>query len=81
MGMGWNWKEWLKAAGIRAVKTFAQTMVGSIAVGAAVSEIDWLRMLSVSASEERYVRSACVLLMQKNRSSAPSTHKKVCSAQ
>ena len=49
MGMGWNWKEWIRCAGIRAVKTFAQTMVGSIAVGAAVSEIDWLRMLSVSA--------------------------------
>lgn len=46
--MKWNWKEWLKAAGIRAVKTFAQTMVGSIAVGAAFSEIDWLRALSVS---------------------------------
>lgn len=46
--MKWNWKEWLKAAGIRAVKTFAQTMVGSIAVGAAFNEVDWLRALSVS---------------------------------
>lgn len=44
----WNWKEWLRAALIRAVKTFAQTMVGSIAVGAAFNEIDWLRALSVS---------------------------------
>jgi len=46
--MGWNWTEWLKAALIRAVKTFAQTMVGSIAVGAAFQEVDWLRALSVS---------------------------------
>lgn len=46
--MKWDWKEWLKAAGIRAVKTFAQTMVGSIAVGAAFNEVDWLRALSVS---------------------------------
>jgi len=46
--MGWNWTAWLKAALIRAVKTFAQTMVGSIAVGAAFQEVDWLRALSVS---------------------------------
>ena len=42
------WKTWLKAALIRAVKTFAQTAVSMIAVGAAFSEIDWLRALSVS---------------------------------
>jgi hypothetical protein len=52
--MNWNWKEWLKAAGIRAVKTFAQTMIGTIAVGAAFNEVDWLRALSVSGV-------ACVL--------------------
>lgn len=52
--MNWDWKEWIKAAGIRALKTFAQTMVGSIAVGAAISEVDWLRALSVSGV-------ACVL--------------------
>lgn len=46
--MKWNWKEWLRAAIIRAIKTFAQTMVGSIAVGAAFHEIDWIRALSVS---------------------------------
>ncbi len=44
----WNWKEWIKAALIRAVKTFAQTFAGCIAVGAAASEVDWLRALSVS---------------------------------
>ena len=43
-----NWKEFLIAALIRAVRTFAQTAVSMIAVGAAFSEIDWLRMLSVS---------------------------------
>ena len=44
----WDWKEWAIAALIRAVKTFAQTFVSMIAVGAAFSEIDWLRALSVS---------------------------------
>ena len=42
------WKDWLKAALIRAIRTFAQTAVSMIAVGAAFSEVDWLRVLSVS---------------------------------
>lgn len=40
--------KWWKAAGIRAIKTIAQTAVGMIAVGAAVSDVDWLRVASVS---------------------------------
>ena len=52
--MKWNWKEWLKAAVIRAIRTFAQTFVGFIAVGAALDEVQWLRALSVSGA-------ACVL--------------------
>jgi len=43
-----DWKQWALAALIRAVKTFAQTFVSMIAVGAAFSEIDWPRALSVS---------------------------------
>ena len=42
------WKQWLKDALLRAIRTFAQTAVSMIAVGAAFSEIDWLRVLSVS---------------------------------
>jgi len=42
------WGEWLKAALIRAVKTFAQTAAASITVGATMAEVDWLRVLSVS---------------------------------
>ncbi len=44
-----NFKDWIKAAGIRAVKTFAQTMLSMITVGAAISEIDWLYIASCSA--------------------------------
>ena len=43
-----DWKKWLLAALIRAVRTFAQTFVGFIAVGAALEEVQWLRALSVS---------------------------------
>ena len=46
--MKWDWKKWIVAALVRAVKTFAQTFAAMITVGAAFSEIDWLRALSVS---------------------------------
>lgn len=44
-----SWKEWVKAAGIRAVKTFAQTFASMITVGAAINEISWGYVASVSA--------------------------------
>ena len=40
---------WLKAAGVRAVKTFAQTFASLMTVGAVISEIDWLYIASASA--------------------------------
>lgn len=43
------WLKWIKAAGIRAIKTVAQTAVGMITVGAAISEINWIYIASVSA--------------------------------
>ena len=42
-------KKWWKAAGTRAIKTFAQTLVGSVAVGMAISDINWLTVASVAA--------------------------------
>ena len=42
-------KSFWKAALIRALRTFAQSMISMIAVGAAISEVAWLRSLSVSA--------------------------------
>lgn len=39
---------WLKAALIRAIKTMAQTAVGMIAVGAALADVNWLYVGSVS---------------------------------
>ena len=48
--MKWDWKKFLIAALIRAARTFAQTFVGFIAVGAALEEIQWLRALSVSGA-------------------------------
>ena len=45
-----DWKKWLLAALIRAVRTFAQTFVGFITVGGALEEVQWLRALSVSGA-------------------------------
>ena len=41
-------KKWLKAAGIRAVKTMAQTAVAVIGTGAVISAVDWKMVLSAS---------------------------------
>lgn len=43
-----NFKAWLKAALIRAVRTVAQTALGMFTVGMAVSEVDWTYVASVS---------------------------------
>lgn len=37
-----DWKQWAKAAGIRAVKTMAQTAVATIGVAATMQDISWV---------------------------------------
>lgn len=37
-----DWKEWLKYAGIRAIKTVAQTAIATIGTSAVISEVNWL---------------------------------------
>lgn len=41
-------KKWIKAAGVRAIKTVAQTAVGIIGASAIISEVDWKVVLSAS---------------------------------
>ena len=41
-------KKWLKAAGVRAIKTVAQTAVGVIGVSAVMSQVDWKFVASAS---------------------------------
>lgn len=38
---------WAKAASIRAIKTFAQAVLGMITVGATMQEVDWMNAFSV----------------------------------
>lgn len=42
-------KEWWKAAGIRAIKTIAQTAVATIGTSAVISEVNWIMVASASA--------------------------------
>lgn len=43
-----NWKKWTKAAGIRAVKTVAQTAVATIGSAAVISAVNWKVVVSAS---------------------------------
>ena len=43
-----DWKAWFKAAGIRALKTIAQTAAATIGTSAVLSEVNWLAVLSAS---------------------------------
>lgn len=43
-----NFTKWIKAAGIRAVKTVAQTAVATIGTSALISTIDWRIVVSAS---------------------------------
>ena len=44
-----NWKTWLKAAGIRAVKTVAQTAVATIGTSMVLDEVNWIVVASAAA--------------------------------
>lgn len=43
-----NWKRWLAAAGVRAIKTCAQTAAATIGTSMVLSEVDWRVVLSAS---------------------------------
>lgn len=43
------WKNWIKAAGVRAVKTVAQTAVATIGTSAVLGDVNWVMVASASA--------------------------------
>lgn len=43
-----NFKKWLAAAGVRALKTVAQTAVATIGTSAVISEVNWVMVGSAS---------------------------------
>ena len=41
--------KWLKAAGIRAIKTMAQVAIATIGTSAAIGDVNWIMVASTSA--------------------------------
>ena len=44
-----NGKNWFKAAGIRALKTVAQTAIATIGTSAVIGDVNWVVVASASA--------------------------------
>lgn len=41
-----NWKNWFRAAGVRALRTMAQTAAATIGTTAVLCEVNWLAVVS-----------------------------------
>ena len=44
----YDFKTWIKAAGIRAIKTIAQTAVATIGTAAVLDEVNWVMVVSAA---------------------------------
>jgi hypothetical protein len=47
--MQYDFKEWIHAAGVRAIKTVAQTALGLMSSAVILGDVDWVLVASASA--------------------------------
>lgn len=47
--MKYNFKEWVKAASVRAIRTFAQTALATIGSAVILGDVNWILVASTSA--------------------------------
>lgn len=45
----YTWKQWIKAAGVRAIKTVAQAAIASIGAATVMQDVNWVMIASASA--------------------------------
>ena len=57
-----DWTKWMKAAGIRALKTFCQTAVAMLPASAVITEVGWEAVFGTAALAVRYgsVGGSCI---------------------
>ena len=65
-----NWKTWIRCAGVRAVKTAAQTMVAMLPASAMITAVDWKVVLGTAALAA--VTSLCTSLAGLPEENTPS---------
>jgi hypothetical protein len=46
--MNRDWGKWFKAAGIRAIKTMAQSAIAMIGTATVIGDVNWVMVLSAS---------------------------------
>lgn len=47
--MKFDWKEWFRAAGIRALKTMGQVIVAMLPAAATITDVNWTVVLGTAA--------------------------------